>query len=105
VLAVERTTKLFCASVKEALPDFRVFVTRSRTQAGRSNYVHIRDQKQPMYWKIRISDHPVGMRRAMSGESDLYIVAGAETSSWAVWLSELVSSHGNSKPPELFQDV
>lgn len=92
MLAIERTTRLFCKSVRDALPGFRISIDRSRTQAGRSNYVHLRDRKQNWYWKVRISDHPVGMRRALSGECDLFISAGAKPSSWAVWLGELAGN-------------
>jgi hypothetical protein len=41
-------------------------------------------------FKVRISDHAIGMRRAMRGEEDLYIFAGSKPASWAVWLGELV---------------
>lgn len=88
MLAIERTTCQFVAALKETLPDLQVSVDRSRTAFGRSNYVHIRDQAGRRYWKVRISDHSIGMRRALSGREDLYITAGTRPPSWAVWLGE-----------------
>ena len=88
MLAIERTTRQFVAALRETLPDIHISVERSRTSHGRSNYVHIRDQAQRRYWKVRISDHAVGMRRALSGREDLYITAGTRPPSWAVWLGE-----------------
>lgn len=92
--AIERTTRLFVASVQAALPGFHVSVERSVTRFGRSHYVHIRDQAQRRYWKVRISDHVVGMRRARSGQEDLYLHARARPQSWSVWLGELVRDAG-----------
>ena len=40
--------------------------------------------------KVRISDHAIGMRRALSGSEDLYISAGAGPAAWVVWLGDLV---------------
>lgn len=93
--AIDRTTKQFVESVREALPDFMVTVARSTTSWGRSNYVRIRDAEQRACWSARISDHAVGMRRAMSGQHDIFISAGARPASWAVWLGELVKSVEN----------
>ena len=86
--AVDRTTRLFLASVGEALPAVRTQVSKSTNAAGRSNYVFIFTAKRS--FKVRISDHAIGMRRAMRGEEDLYIFAGSKPASWAVWLGELV---------------
>jgi hypothetical protein len=88
MLAVDRTCRLFRQSVGEALPGLRTSVTRSRNAAGRSRYVFIHAPRR--CYKVRISDHPVGMRRALSGECDLFVAAGAAPASWAVWLSQLV---------------
>jgi hypothetical protein len=86
--AVDRTTRQFLASLQEALPGIRTSTSRSRNAAGRSTYVFIYGRQRS--WKVRISDHPIGMRRALRGEEDLYIFAGTRPSSWAVWLGELV---------------
>lgn len=86
--AIERTTKAFVTSVKVTLPHLRMYVQRSRTDWGRSNYVIIICDRTNRSWKIRISDHAVGMRRALSGEEDSYISAGAKPDSWAVWLGQ-----------------
>lgn len=86
--AVDRTTQLFLASIKHALPGLRTQVSKSRNAAGRSNYVFIFAGRNT--YKVRISDHAIGMRRAMRGEEDLYIFAGSKPASWAVWLGELV---------------
>lgn len=83
--AVERTTKLFVASVREALPAAHVYVSRSVNSHGRSNYVYIDNTT-----KVRISDHPIGMTRARFGNEALYVPAGATPDRWAVWLSHLV---------------
>ncbi len=88
--AVDRTTKLFLASLDDALPGVQHQVSRSSTRAGRSNYVFILAPRRS--YKIRISDHPIGMRRALSGAEDLYISAGAKPASWSVWLGELVAT-------------
>lgn len=88
--AIDKTTKLFVESVREALPDYRVSVSKSETSWGRSSYVHIRNADQTAYWSARISDHAVGMRRATSGQHDIFISAGASPASWAVWLGTLV---------------
>lgn len=95
--AIERTTKQFVASLKAAIPSLRIIsVERSETSFGRSNYVHIRNQNQRRYWKVRISDHAVGMRRAQSGREDLYLAAGAHPPDWAVWLSEFIKEVGDA---------
>lgn len=86
--AVDRTTQLFLASVNHALPALRTQVSKSRNAAGRSNYIFIFAGRST--YKVRISDHAIGMRRAMRGEEDLYIFAGSKPASWAVWLGELV---------------
>lgn len=86
--AIERTTKQFVAALAAELPGLRITVERSKSPYGRSNYIHIHDQALPRYWKVRISDHAIGMRRALSGREDLYITAGTKPPSWAVWLGE-----------------
>lgn len=87
--AVDRTLRQFRASLAEALPDVRTQVSRSTNRAGHSRYVYI--HLTDWTAKVRISDHGVGMRRALSGECSLFIAAGAKPSSWAVWLGELVA--------------
>lgn len=86
--AINRTTEQFVASVKEALPDARVSVHRSRARHGASNYVYI-DIGGGVPLKVRISDHPVGMRRALYGTEDLFVHHLAKPPSWAVWVSQL----------------
>lgn len=86
--AVDRTTKQFVRAVKDAVPGIRVQVERSVTRFGRSHYIHLRDREQRRYWKVRISDHDVGMRRAGSGQEDLYLSARARPDQWSVWLGE-----------------
>jgi hypothetical protein len=85
--AVERTTRAFVASVTAALPGVHIWVDRSVSRAGRSNYVFIDmpDRRE----KVRISDHAVGMRRAMWGEETLLLHAGATIDHWSVWLSQI----------------
>lgn len=90
--AIERTTRQFVAGLEAAAPGVRVQVERSVTSWGRSNYVHIRDRDQRRYWKVRVSDHAVGMRRALSGECELHIPAGARPPSWAVWLGDFLKN-------------
>lgn len=92
--AVDRTTKLFVASVREALPDVRVRVDRSVTRAGRSNYVYIDNRT-----KVRISDHPIGMTRARFGNEALYVPAGATPDRWAVWLGAFVRALPSPQEP------
>lgn len=94
--AVDRTTNLFMASVKDALPGIDLRVSKSKNSAGRSNYVFIPKGGHVYAIKVRISDHPIGMRRATSGQEDLYIFAGAGPDSWATWIGQLrrrISSH------------
>lgn len=86
---IDRTTNLFVASVKDALPDVAVSVQRSAAKQGRSNYVYINLENRPRPIKVRISDHPVGMRRALYGEEDLFVHHLAKPASWAVWVSKL----------------
>lgn len=95
--AVDRTTKLFLASVKEAMPTVQTRVQKSTNSAGRSNYVFIARDRHLYAVKVRISDHAIGMRRAMRGDEDLYIFAGAKPASWAVWLGKLCA-HGQDAP-------
>lgn len=92
--AIDKTTQLFVASVKEALPAAYVNVQRSTAKHGRSNYVYIySDGPRPL--KVRISDHPVGMRRALSGDESLFVHHLAKPASWAVWVSKLpIRSNG-----------
>lgn len=87
--AVDRTTQMFIASVKDAIPGIDVRVQKSKNAAGRSNYVFIPRGNHIYAIKVRISDHPIGMRRALSGQEDLYIVAGARPDSWAIWIGQL----------------
>lgn len=87
--AVDRTTELFKASVKDALPGIELRVQKSKNAAGRSNYVFIPRGNHVYAIKVRISDHPIGMRRAMTGQEDLYIFAGARPESWSTWIGEL----------------
>jgi hypothetical protein len=94
--AVDRTTKMFVASVKDALPGITLRVEKSKNAAGRSNYVFIPRDGHVYAIKVRISDHPIGMRRANSGQEDLYIFAGSRPDSWAIWIGELRRRVGRS---------
>lgn len=95
MLAVHRTTELFVASLKDALPTVEVRVQRSKNRAGRSNYIYItRTRAMPI--KVRVSDHPIGMRRALRGDEQLYIPAGARPASWSVWIGDLVRRMSNT---------
>jgi len=87
--AIDKTTNLFVSSVKEALPDVEIYVQRSSRAHGRSNYVYIVLGGARRRLKVRISDHPVGMRRALYGEEDLFVHHLAKPASWAVWVSRL----------------
>jgi hypothetical protein len=82
VRAIDRTTDLFVASVKEAIPGVKLNVQKSTNGHGRSNYVYIHSGWPQI--KVRISDHPVGMRRAMRGTEDLFVHHLAKP-----WLGEL----------------
>lgn len=97
MLAIERTTNQFVASVKEAMPEARIQIERSRAAHGKSNYVYIYFEHRggTRVLKIRISDHPVGMRRALYGHEDLYIHHQAKPASWAVWVSRLPRNQEN----------
>lgn len=86
--AIDKTVKRFVTSVKEAVPDVHVFVQRSVAKQGRSTYVYI-NLGGGRRRKVRISDHPVGMRRAMYGDEDLFVHHLAKPDSWAVWVSQL----------------
>lgn len=77
------------ASIKEALPDAHVTVQRSFAKHGRSNYVYLQLEGRPRPLKVRISDHAVGMRRALYGDEDLFMHHLTKPSSWAVWVSQL----------------
>lgn len=97
--AVDRTTQLFVASLKEALPGTPITVQRSETRYGRSNYVYIALAGHLMAIKVRISDHPIGMRRFFSGEEDLHLSAGARPAAWSTWLGELCRRMGVHRIP------
>lgn len=97
--AIERTTKRFIASLKIELPDFGVHVERSRKPWGQSNYIYIRHPKGLREWKVRVSDHPIGMKRAKYGNEDLLLWAGAIPDNWCVWLSEFVKENGGDRAP------
>lgn len=92
--AIDKTTQLFVASVKDAFPDVNLQVARSKNAFGRSNYVYIHLPAATR--KVRISDHAIGMRRALSGSESLFIGAGATPDRWAVWLGALRKSVGVS---------
>jgi len=101
MLAIERTTEQFIASVKEAMPEASIQIERSRAAHGRSNYVYIYFEHRAggtRVFKVRISDHPVGMRRATSGHENLYIDHKAKPASWAVWISRLPKKAGTPSP-------
>jgi len=89
--AIDRTTHLFVTSVREAVPEATISVQRSCAAHGRSNYVYIglggRSDRRPL--KVRISDHPVGMRRALYGDEALFVHHLAKPASWSVWVSRL----------------
>lgn len=91
--AIDRTTQLFIASVREAVPAAEIRMQRSVTKQGRSNYVYIADGRRWKPIKVRISDHPVGMRRALYGEEDLFVHHLSNPASWAVWVSKLASAN------------
>lgn len=86
--AIDRTTKLLMASIQEAVPSAYVRVQKSRLSHGDSNYVYV-DLGAFRPLKVRISDHAVGMRRALYGDEDLFVHHLAKPASWAVWVSEL----------------
>lgn len=87
--AIDRTTAMFVTSIKEAAPSARVRVQRSFAKHGRSNYIYIEGVQRLRPLKVRISDHPVGMWRALHGGEDLFVHHLAKPSSWAVWVSKL----------------
>ncbi|MCP4410066.1 MAG: hypothetical protein GY807_20445 [Gammaproteobacteria bacterium] len=92
--AVDRTTEKFCETVREALPNYGIGVVRSNVPWGRSNYVYIHPLGGGSHIaKVRISDHPISMWRAVHGNESLLITAGASIESWSVWLGELVAVH------------
>lgn len=103
--AVERTTRLFVRSLEQTGVAFRISIEKSRTDYGQSNYVFIRHANSTRFWKVRISDHPVGMRRALAGWEHLHIPAGARPSSWAVWIGEIVREHSFQKRERDVQKV
>ena len=86
--AIDRTSRDFVRSLRDEVPDAKISVERYRSDFGRSYYVHIRDGSGTSYWKVRISDHQIGMRRAMSGREEFYISAGDSIDRWAAWLGE-----------------
>lgn len=98
--AIDRTTSLFVSSVKEALPDARVNVQRSFAKHGRSNYVYVNLEGRWRPLKVRISDHPVGMNRALYGGEDLFVHHLAKPASWAVWVSKLPKRAHGQRPVE-----
>lgn len=87
--AIDRTTAKFVEACKVALPGVPVRIQRSLTAHGRSNYVYIDVPRRVLALKVRISDHPVGMRRALSGAEQLYLHHLATPDHWSVWLSEM----------------
>lgn len=87
--AIDRTTRRFVASIKDALPEARVSVQKSVNKAGRSHYVYIY-LKNLRPRKIRISDHKVGMRRAVYGDEDWFLHDRATPDNWSIWLGQLV---------------
>lgn len=96
--AIERTTSLFVRSVREAIPEAKIQVQRSVKKHGRSNYVYIDLPGQFRGYKVRISDHPVGMMRALHGSESLYVNHLAKPDSWAVWLSKLPGAGVKKEP-------
>lgn len=96
--AIDRTTNAFVASVLAALPDAQTQVDRSvNRQGGRSNYVYIYAGGHTT--KVRISDHAVGMRRAMFGNENLLMHAGATIDDWSVWLAQFVRRMARRSSP------
>lgn len=87
--AIDKTVKRFVTSVREAVPHAKVNVQRSVSAHGRSTYVYIVLDKRWNPIKVRISDHAVGMRRALYGGENLFIHHLAKPASWAVWVSQL----------------
>lgn len=96
--AVDRSTRKFVDSVRSALPEARIQLSRSKNSHGRSNYVYIYAGKRCL--KVRISDHAIGMQRALSGREDLYITAGTSIDGWSVWLGDLVRDVSTPSRPE-----
>ncbi len=86
--AIDRTTDQFLKALKEAVPNAHVYVQKSVRPHGRSNYVYIGRSQSFHPWKVRISDHAVGMRRALSRSEDLYLHARTRPYQYAVWLGE-----------------
>jgi hypothetical protein len=91
--AVKHTAYLFCKSVEHALPAARLNVVSNNGKGGYSRYIYIHLPQQQRPLKVRVSDHTVGLRRALSGECDLFLFSGARPASWAVWLGEIVGRY------------
>ena len=95
---IDRTTGLFVQSVRDAMPNATTTVSYSSNAYGQSRYVFIGFGNAKVAYgrvtlKVRISDHPIGMRRARSGECALHLTHNAKPASWAVWLSEWVKEY------------
>lgn len=90
---VNRTTYQLERSINDVVEEASINIVKSRTSYGASNYLYFTIGRVRM--KVRISDHPIGMRRATSGDCDLYVTAGAKPSSWACWLSQVITEHGH----------
>ena len=89
--SVDKTAERFIESVKQALPGVSVTCDRYKSEWGYSKYIFI--QTKPHRTKVRISDHPIGMRRAREDDCQLYMMGGAKPDSWAVWLSDLARKY------------
>lgn len=94
MLTIDKTTRLFIASIKLALPEAKVISQRSRTTHGRSNYVYISLPTRPFVpYKVRISDHAIGMPRWLSCRENLLLHYRDKPDRWAVWIGEIVATH------------
>ena len=93
--AVKHTAYLFVKSVEHALPSAKVSVVTSDRPWGYSRYIYLRLPNLMRPIKVRVSDHEIGMRRAISGECDLYIRGGAKPDSWSVWIGDMVRMYGH----------
>lgn len=100
-MGVVRTTELFVQSVMAATDELDITISKSRTRHGASNYVTLTGRNGRFSVSVRISDHPIGMRRARRHEHALLIMENSAPSSWAVWLSQMLK---HSKIPQKEQN-
>lgn len=87
MMTIDRTCKVFAASVRQALPGVRLSISISENKHGQSRYIFIHLNRVSL--KVRISDHPIDMNRMRSGECDLHLAHNAKPRMWSVWLSKV----------------